>query len=139
MSSVTSDAEFWGQLAEAAARACFDLEPDHSRYHDARTEDGQPVESKTCRRRLANGRSGRWWIERKAHEKLLDNEGLYALSVYDPQALEQGPILDVTLVPAFAVDAMVSWTSNGRDHHKGEEHAKLGWPHVLDVEGGVEV
>lgn len=128
------EAEYFGKLAETAARSRFELDIDRSAYHDARTQDGRPVESKTCRVVLANGRSGRWWIEREAHNQLVHEDGLYALSTYDPAAVEAGPILDIALVPATWVDELLSWTSNGYDHHKGEEHAKLGWPHVLDVE-----
>lgn len=131
------EADRWGMLAEAAARAAFDLERDRASWHDARTQNGVPVESKTARKRLANGRRGRWWIEREAHRRLVEAGGLYALSVYDPQATDDGPITDVAIVPARWIDAHLSWTSNGTGHHKGSEHSKLGWPHVLESTGAV--
>lgn len=136
MSGVSSETEYWGKLAEVAARARFGLTANRCSWHDAVTDDGVPVESKTCLLVLDNGRRGRWWIEREAHETLVENGGLYALSTYSPTALGEGPIVDIALVPAVWVDELLSWTSNGQGHHKGREHAKLGWPHVLDVEGG---
>lgn len=126
------EAERFGKLAEAAARRRYVLEEDRASWHDARTLDGVPVEVKACRTTLENGRSGRWWIEREAHQQLVDAGGFYALATYDPQRLEDGPIVDVALIPAEWIDLQLSWTSNGTGHHKGEEHSKLGWPRVLE-------
>jgi hypothetical protein len=131
---MTEEAEQWGHLAEAAVRARYDLDRDRCSFHDAVTADGRPVESKTCRVVLVNGRRGRWWIQRESHDQLVDADGLYALSIYDPQAVAEGPILGSVLVPASEVDNLVAWTANGRGHHRGTEHAKLGWPHVLSAE-----
>jgi hypothetical protein len=133
---VTVEAEYWGLLFEAAARARFELERDRCNWHDARTPDGRPVECKTCRVVLSNGRRGRWWIQRESHDRLVEAGGSYALSYYDPHAYCDGPIVDVVLVDAERVDELVSWTSNGRGHHRGEEHAKLGWPHLFERQGG---
>lgn len=132
---MTAEAEYWGLLAEAAARAQYDLERERCPWYDARTADGSPVESKTCRVLLANGRCGRWWIQRESHRKLVEADGLYALSYYDPDVLDDGPIVDIDLVEAGRVDGLVSWTSNGEGHHRGQEHANLGWQHVFD-DGG---
>lgn len=130
-----SESKYWGRLAEAAARARYALERDHASWHDARTTDGTPVEVKACRRRLVNGRRGRWWIEADAHDQLVANSGLYALSVYDPQTLDTGPVLATALVPASWIDQLLTWSPTG-GHHKGARQAKLGWPHVLDVQEG---
>lgn len=127
-----SESDYWGMLAEAATRERFGLERERSSWHDARTPDGTPVESKACRVRYVNGRRGRWWIEYDAHETLIESDGLYALSVYDPQAVEDGPILATALVPARWIHGLLNFSPTG-GHHKGAEQAKLGWPHVVDV------
>jgi hypothetical protein len=64
----------WKQ-AEDIIRDEHDLVKDHSRWHDARTTDGTPVEIKSCACRYADGRLGRFKIwEYQLDELLFDGK-----------------------------------------------------------------
>lgn len=127
-----SESEYFGKLAEAAACARYGLEEARCSWHDAVLPSGRPVESKTCRVWVSNGdrrTRGRWWIEREAHETLVLSDGMYALSIYDPQS-SSGPILDTALIPAAWLSYLLTWSSTG-GHHKGSEQAKVRWSALL--------
>lgn len=98
-------------------------------------EDGTPVEIKGARVEISNGPgsvvSGRWFIKRAAHDRLLEAGGAYLLVVYDP-ALD-GEIVSRAIVPATVVDGLLEGRWSDVDADRSEDVvAKLSWRDVLD-------
>lgn len=99
-------------------------------------EDGTPTEIKAVIPEHQNGRSGTFYIRRKAHDQLLDAGGVYYLTVYAPKP--DTPLLASRITPAATVDRLLQdyWYDNGR-----REVAKLSWPRVISKDrvygGGV--
>lgn len=94
-------------------------------------EAGTPIEVKSCRNWIDDGRRGRWWIREGAHERLLKADGEYALAIRD----DDNDVLRAVLVPAHTVDVLLAgrWTNCG-EHHVAERSAQLPWSAVLDPE-----
>lgn len=95
------------------------------------------VELKTCllwiedRHSRGDRRRGRWWVGRRAHERLVDLEGCYCLVVLN----DDDTVLAYTLVRADVLDELLEhrWTTNGAGaRNQGNESAQLPWPAVLD-------
>ncbi|RDZ36835.1 MULTISPECIES: hypothetical protein [unclassified Haloferax] len=72
----------YGRLAEEAARRIYDLDADHASWHDARTSDGRPVETKAAMLNRADGTEGRFRIFEDYHAKLVQHDGLYVFIPY---------------------------------------------------------
>lgn len=81
-SSGSSNAARYGALAERKARERYGLEADHSSWHDARTPDGTPVETKACMLNRRDGSEGRFRIFEEYHKRLEEADGLYAFVAY---------------------------------------------------------
>lgn len=105
---------------------------------DALASDDTPIEVKSCRRWISNGRgrtAGRWYLRRRAHDALLEAGGYYLLAVYEERD-DELVIVDDQLIPADVVDAIVpasSWSDVRRDC---EAVAKLRHSAVSSVEEG---
>lgn len=125
--------ERWGRFTEYVARTVLGLTEDRGTYHDARTEDGVPVEIKSCIRRTARGDRGKFFVREANHEQLRDEGGLYALLIYDPEDWKHGPVLSVELKPAEWLDrADYCWTGNGS--RRGEVVKRPQWTAVFPPE-----
>ena len=74
----------YGALAERHARERYDLTAERSAWHDARTEDGEPVEIKAATVQRATGRPGRFRTFREPHRRLAHADGWYAFVAYRP-------------------------------------------------------
>lgn len=106
---------------------------------DARTDTGQPVEIKGCIHERSKGdrtAPGEWWIQRRNHDRLLAERGLYALVVYEPERMRTGgldvAIVEYGLLPARIVGALIPSWQPLEDHPSGaEERAQLQWPAVF--------
>lgn len=72
----------FGALAERKARERYDLEPDHSPWNDARTEDGEPVEIKATMLNRSSGQRGRFRIFEDYHRRLESADGIYIFVAY---------------------------------------------------------
>lgn len=124
--------EVWGAYTEWVGRLAFGLTKDRSTFHDARDSDGDPVEIKSCR--VSTGRRGdhgKFFIRRENHDKLADAGGYYVFVLYEPQAWERGPVLDVAMKPAEWLGGVdgYTWTANGG--RRGEVVKRPTWPNVF--------
>lgn len=117
---------------------------DETRDYDAVESDGTEVEIKTCQKFIngngsrSNRRRGRFWIEKRQHERLVDVDGKYLLVVLDEnQIIERAAVTE-----AYVADAEISdrWTTNGKGGH-GTHSAQLPWgmidDKVVDFVGGL--
>lgn len=130
--------ERWGRYTEWVARIRYGLTADREVFHDARADDGTPVEVKGCIRRTAAGRRGKFFVRQANHERLVDAGGKYALAVYDPSDWKRGPILAMAVRPATWLDDVdAAWTGNGS--RRGEVVKRPRWNAVFspeDIPGG---
>ncbi|WP_132060222.1 hypothetical protein [Halorussus amylolyticus] len=98
---------------------------------------GVPVEIKAAQFRLASGRSGRFFIRQRQHQRLLNANGAYLLAVYDPRGHH---VLAMAVIPASILDEVLpdGWTEvHGDRAERG--YRQLAWSRVLDsetVDGG---
>ncbi|OAQ53310.1 hypothetical protein HTG_07470 [Natrinema mahii] len=121
------------------ARTTAVLEPDRSLpfYGIVLVEPGVPVEIKGCQIETSNGdRStrGRFYVKRAAHDRLLEEGGMYLFVVYLPRP--GLPQIARAIVPATLVDELLSgrWYEVGGERSESEV-AKLAWSHVIDPAG----
>jgi hypothetical protein len=91
---------------------------------------GDRLECKSCWDRYGS-RRGRWWIARAAHERLVESNGWYILSVVDREAEY---ILRMSLVRASFIDRLIGerWTDCGRGGKGVEQYRQLPWSAVFD-------
>ncbi len=151
MSSVLEREEA-GLLVERAACDRWYLEHvangDQPMHYDAIATDetavdgvatGDLVEAKNCVDYIDDRdsrRRGRWWFSAQNHKLLLEDDGQYALGVYNP---DNATIYRLALLPARSIDSYLNgrWTNCGRAH-RSERSAQLSWGHIfhsgLDVE-----
>lgn len=139
----------WGRTVETAACERWDLslvadEPEAPWWHDAeatRPIDGSPfgtiaagtpIDAKAARYRIDNGspRRGRWWLRQSSHEKLVAEDGEYALAVYSPES----GVLAMRLVPAWWVDEEVTRWSPSGSRHRSDRSAQIPWSRVFASE-----
>lgn len=130
------------QIEDVAAQNCLDgvfLRPLVGDTAGEIVPAGTPLGVRTAAFRTTDQKSsrrGRVQIRRYAHEWLLENDGEYAILVYDQDSLvweddhivEVGDWLAARLVPASTVDAMIdTWTKDGLDNV-----ARLPWSRMMD-------
>lgn len=72
----------YGSLAERAARQRYDLDAEHDSWHDAKTDDGRPVEIKAAMLNRASGQTGRFRVFEEYHRRLEQNDGIYVFVAY---------------------------------------------------------
>lgn len=124
--------ERWGDFTEWVARIVFGLTKDRGLFHDARDENGIPVEVKSCKRRTGRRDDhGKYFIRKENHEKLRDEGGYYIFVLYDPCIWKQGPVLEIEKKPAEWLDSVegYGWTENGT--RRGERVKRPPWPVVF--------
>ncbi|MFB6114387.1 MAG: hypothetical protein ABEJ58_09855 [Halodesulfurarchaeum sp.] len=119
----------------AADRLDAEVVPDHEAYwFDLETASGEPVDVKGCRRRIKDGhrygeqqyRAGRFWIPREYHERLVENDGYYALIVYEEQSGDIEVVRFALLPAAFLEPYIGEWSTTGdRTRHSADEAAKI--------------
>lgn len=126
----------WAGYIEGLASDLYNFQRRDEWYNDGVGTDGKPWEVKACRRRVgSDGRRGRWWIEREAHERLVEAGGRYALAVYDPRP-GHAPIAGFESVRADVLDDLtqgLKWLSTG-DHPKGESARLVTWSTMIGPE-----
>lgn len=96
---------------------------------------GTPIEAKGCRTTVGHtGRTGRIWINRRCHERLLEAGGLYVIGCYDD---DDDELQAVEVRTAEAVDDELAgrWTTCG-NRHRAEECAQV---RFIDVMTSAEV
>ncbi|SFS00028.1 hypothetical protein SAMN05216559_2298 [Halomicrobium zhouii] len=75
-------ANHYGTLCERKAVHRYGLELDRSSWHDARRDDGTPVEIKSTMRRHADGQPGNFKLYSKYHRRLWRTNGWYIFIIY---------------------------------------------------------
>lgn len=75
-------AAHYGRLAEEVAVRRYGLKSTHTSWHDARTSDGRPVETKATMLNRGDGTEGRFRIFEQYHKRLVQADGLYVFVPY---------------------------------------------------------
>jgi hypothetical protein len=143
MTSVADNRDRGIGAEDESCRQC-PLEPaaeDRGEWFDLVATDsfdvtGQPVdagdrfECKSCWNRYGS-RRGRWWIPRKNHDRLIESDGWYILSVVDREAEY---ILRMAAVRASHADQLIGdrWTDRGRGSKGVDQYRQLSWSVVFD-------
>jgi hypothetical protein len=108
----------------------YDLVEDHSSWHDARTESGEPVEIKSCALEYADGRTGRFKIWEFQWVKLVCR-GQFAFLVY---ALDSHNVFAVHMGHQ-AIRESVATVSEFRHSTMGWGRLwEIPWPEVIPLE-----
>jgi len=115
------------------ARSTDQLHPRAERPLDAWcvVPDDVPVEIKSAVPEHSNGGSetvtGRWYIKRHAHQRLLEVDGVYYLVVYAP--VPDTPLVATQITPAARLDHLLEdkWYQC-----RGRDVARLRWNEIID-------
>jgi len=82
MARKSSNAARFGALAERKARERYGLEGTHTSWHDARRDDGTPVEIKAAMLNRSSGKGGRFRVFEEYHSRLEKADGIYVFVAY---------------------------------------------------------
>ena len=129
--TTTGDLPPTWQRAEEVAREEYDLEEDHSRWHDARTKDGDPVEIKSCVSEYADGRLGQFKIWENQLTELF-GEGQIAFLLYYPN--RHRTVLSTCLVPSYSADRLGTVTNLRWDGGRLRQLRCIPWPEVVPLD-----
>lgn len=89
---------------------------------------GTPVEIKSALPRYRSGDRGRFYLRQRQHERLLEEDGWYLLSVVDEDRCE----ISSKLVRAVELDGVVpSWIDGGTGR---QAYAQVTWTRVFETE-----
>lgn len=93
---------------------------------------GVEVEIKAAQLRLASGARGRFFIRKRQHERLVEEDGAYLFAVYHPRGHE---VVAMAVMPASILDELLpdGWTTVEGDRSE-EGYRQLAWSRVLDPE-----
>jgi len=97
-------------------------------------EVGTAVEIKGCQIEYANSRSGRFYIRKRQHERLVEESGAYLFAVYGLRGTDHR-VAAMAIATATTVDGLISdgWTT--REERSGEEgYRQLAWSRVIPTE-----
>ncbi|MEA5386203.1 hypothetical protein VB779_03185 [Haloarculaceae archaeon H-GB11] len=75
-------ANHYGTLAERKAIEKYGLTLDRCSWHDAKRDDGTPVEIKSAMHRHADGQEGTFKLYDRYHDRLREANGWYAFVIY---------------------------------------------------------
>lgn len=93
-------------------------------------QEGDPVEIKSAGVVLADGAPGRFYIRRRQHERLLEDDGWYLFVVCEPNP-ERRRLLSYRFLEATAVDDdfLTKWWDAGDDR---SEYRQIRWTDLID-------
>lgn len=110
----------YGALAEEKARARYGLEADRSSWHDARADDGTPIEVKAAMLNRSSGKEGRFRLFEDYHKRLEQADGAYVFVAY--RAVGRG--ISVEAMRSIAASSIrVEWYGAGG--HRESRQAKV--------------
>lgn len=81
--------------------------------------DGRPGEIKSCLPWIdGDSRRGRFWINRDAHDELVERDGVYIFVVVDPETTVESPgVLAYATIPANEhLTEWLTWSPTGQNH-----------------------
>ncbi|WP_353617819.1 hypothetical protein [Natranaeroarchaeum aerophilus] len=121
-------ANHFGTICEKrmAKKRRFSLE--RASWHDARFQNGTPVEIKSTMVKHSDGQPGNFKIYQKYHEKLRRHDGWYCFVVYRPHGRSGCTVLDDKMVRVGDLQ-LIRWHGGG--DHRGTEQAKISIQAVL--------
>ena len=94
----------------------------------ALVERGMLVEIKSAMVRLESGGTGRFYLRRDQHRKIVDDAGVYLFAVCEPTP--DRSVLALKFVPATSLDDVVSsWRNAGADR---PDYTQLRWGRIFD-------
>lgn len=88
------------------------------------------IEVKSTQKTLASGRSGRWRLWRKQHEKMVEQNGEYDLVVIDDDEIWREVTLSAAEVDDIISENGLSWTDAG-NHGMPSEQVKIPWHYAI--------
>ncbi|WP_317175996.1 hypothetical protein [Halomontanus rarus] len=91
-------------------------------WHDARFQNGTPVENKSTMIEHADGQPGNFKIYRQYHDHLRRVDGWYCFVVYRPHGRSGCTVLQDKLVRVSQLP-LLRWHSGG--NHRGTQQAKI--------------
>lgn len=92
----------YGYRVEQQLADKYGLDLDRDEMHDAVTESNEPVEMKSCKYTLSDGREGVFSIREQSHNKIQQKDGWYCFAVYRPRG-SGAEILESKIMRARAV------------------------------------
>ncbi|WP_207589013.1 hypothetical protein [Halomontanus rarus] len=115
-------ANHFGTLCEKrmADKRRFVLE--RASWHDARFQNGTPVEIKSTMVEHANGQPRNFKIDRQYHDRLRRADGWYCFVVYRPHGRSGCTVLQDKLVRASSLP-LLRWHGGG--DYRGTQQAKI--------------
>ncbi|WEL28410.1 HGPV1-ORF9-like protein [Haloferax volcanii] len=124
MTNRSKKAAHYGALAERAARERYGLEPAHSSWQDAETDDGRPVEVKSAMMNRRSGKIGRFRIFEDYHARLRREGGLYVFVLYSATGGSGGGGIRVQNMRSVDADALrLRFYSSGG--HRDSQQIKI--------------
>ncbi|SNZ06451.1 hypothetical protein SAMN06269185_1175 [Natronoarchaeum philippinense] len=123
-------ANHFGTICEKrmAKKRRFDL--DRASWHDARFQNGTPVEIKSTMVEHADGQPGNFKIYRKYHDRLRRADGWYCFVVYRPHGRSGCTVLDDKMVRAGDLP-LIQWHGGG--DHRDTQQAKIDLPDIFNI------
>lgn len=118
--SRSSNANRYGTLAEYRAAERYGLALERDAWHDARTDDGRPVEIKAAMLNRASGQSGRFRLFEEYHRNLRRDGGIYVFVKY--RAAGAGIAVE-NMRSVEAADVRVRWYGAGG--HRDSRQTKI--------------
>nr|WP_256394220.1 hypothetical protein [Natronoarchaeum rubrum] len=95
---------------------------DRASWHDARFQNGTPVEIKSTMVEHADGQPGNFKIYRQYHDRLRRADGWYCFVVYRPHGRSGCTVLEDKMVRAGDLP-LVQWHGGGA--HRNTQQAKI--------------
>lgn len=113
----------YGTLAERQAADRYGLTRDgvHTSWCDAEFQNGKPVEIKSASLSLSDGRTARFRIFEKYHERLLREDGYYCFVAYKPR----GRGITVHKMKMKQADALPVSTWYGAGGHRDSQQSEI--------------
>lgn len=111
----------YGSRAEKKAAERYNLDLEHTSWHDAKQQDGTPVEIKSCTVERADGSEGRFRVFREYHDKLRRADGNYVFVAYKPR----GTGISVTNIKMIHSSQLPLSTWYGAGGHRDSEQRKI--------------
>jgi len=124
MTNRSKKAAHYGALAERAARQRYGLEPAHSSWQDAETEDGRPVEIKAAMMNRKSGKTGRFRVFEDYHARLRREGGLYVFVLYSATGGSGGGGIRVQNMRSIEADAL-QLQFYGAGGHRNSDQMKI--------------
>ena len=116
-----------GTLVERKAAERYGLELDRASWHDARRDDGTPVEIKSAMHRHSDGQPGTFKLYDQYHDKLRAADGWYVFGVYRVRGKGVG-VLEWEMRHSSRLPNL-NWHGGG--NHRSAQQCKLAIEQVI--------